>query len=134
MEWILIAMVTLTTLLFAVGGTGFKWARRYVLPMVVLVALWLSGAVWWKFVGVGACLCGAMHLGYGDSTPWWLKTLVICSYFASTLWLGFSWTQIICPAILMGLFVVSQKGKLTWKLWELAAGFMIGFTIGGLIT
>ena len=34
-EWLMIACMGGGGILFAVGGTGFKWARRFVLPVLL---------------------------------------------------------------------------------------------------
>ncbi len=140
-EWIIIAVVTMTTACFATGGTGYKWVRRYLMPILLGVAMFFLGAIWWKILIAMPCLMGLMTLGYGDSVPepdkWILRALIFMGYFLPVIL--FSWQLGLIFSIVGGLtltFVMyqSQKGWVTWKLWELLAGFLIGFTyIGGIV-
>ena len=137
-EWNYIILAPIAALLFAIGGTGYKWARRFVLPAVLLVMCWLNGLSWWQFIGVGVASMIAYCLPYGDSLgdKWWgwvLRSLVVTTYFAALLFAGFSWILIISPCILIAMFAISKMGLLTWKIWELTAGFLIGITLGGLL-
>ena len=135
-EWIIMAGVTLSTAMFAIGGTGYKWIRRYILPLTLALAALSLGAIWWKVIIVTCCLSGALHLGYGDSLPhafrWVLRALIISAYFAPfllySLLLGGIMT-LTGTILLTFMFWTSIKGWLTWKLWELTTGFMIGLAL-----
>jgi len=41
-EILMIACMGTGGILFAIGGTGYKWARRYVMPILLTVFLWLG--------------------------------------------------------------------------------------------
>ena len=93
---------------FSLGGTGFKWARRFLLPAILAILAILGGILWWKALAMGGCLIVALCLPYGDKIPYPVKFLVMCSYFVSTLWLGFSYWQAIGLAIVIILFKLSN--------------------------
>ena len=139
-EWTYIWFVPLSAMLFAIGGTGYKWVRRYVLPVLLVAAmLTLCGVVWWKGLLAMALLCGTLHLPYGDSIPTEiLKFLVFSSYFIALLPLGITAWMIFSPIILFFMWSASNQpwGEkiVVWKIWELTAGFLIGITIARLIT
>ena len=137
-EWNYIILFPLGAALFAIGGTGFKWVRRYALPVLLMLVMWINGIIWWKFLAVGVLSGIAYCLPYGDSTPWWQKSLVIASYFAVMLFLGFTWLMVICPATVIWFFWVSQQSWgtdiMTWKMWECTTGALIGATLARLIT
>jgi hypothetical protein len=52
---------------------GFKWIRRYAMPLgLCAVLIWL-GAIWWKAVLACLGLSAATHIGYQDK--WYKFTL-----------------------------------------------------------
>lgn len=137
-EWNYIIAAPLAAMLFAIGGTGFKWARRYVLPVCLGILCIVNGIVWWKAALVTFLSVTSYCLPYGESLPQeFLKFLVFTSYFASLLVIGVSGWMIISPIILMFMFSASNQpwGEklVAWKVWELTAGFLIGITLGGLL-
>jgi hypothetical protein len=83
------------------------------------------------------CLSGALCLPYGERTPYWLKFLVFCTYFACFVWMGFSWWMVIGPAVIFGLFKVSntQWGQniVFWRVWEAVTALLIGITAASFI-
>lgn len=136
-EWQMIIAMALGGILFAVGGTGFKPARRFILPFLLGgLCLW-NGFVWWKCLIVWLGFTGAFHLPYGSKTPYWAKFLAGCAFVAPTIALGFSWWQIITPLLFILMFWLSNL-KLTekvfkWKIVEFLTGALIGVTIAQLI-
>jgi hypothetical protein len=122
---------------FAIGGTGPKWVRRYLLPVLLGFIALISGVLWWKCLGMSLCLIGALSMGYGERTPYWMKFLVFCSYFASTAWLGFTPWQIMGPFLIFGLFFFSNLKNTAyvffWKACEFIMGSLIGITVAALI-
>ena len=132
MEWVIIGILAVTSTLFAVGGTGFKWVRRYVLPGLLALGLILLGGLWWKVLIACGALCGALHLGYGESKTYWYKFLVGCAYVVPSLLLGFSLWAILTPILFVGLFKLSNwewtAGDFTWKICEFIFGLLIGAT------
>ena len=130
-EFILIGGVCLSSFLFALGGTGFKWARRFLLPTILWGLLILMGInIIQSGIAMGilvACMC----LGYGESTPWWGKALVALSYAIPSLIIGFSWWCVILPPAFLIMFLLSnlEIEGFTWKIVELSTGFLIGCSI-----
>ena len=122
---------------FSLGGTGFKWVRRFLLPAILAILTILGGILWWKALAMGGCLIAALCLPYGKKTPYPVKFLVMCSYFASTLWLGFSYWQAIGLAIAIILFKLSNtkwtQNIVFWKAWEFITGSLIGITVSSLL-
>jgi hypothetical protein len=67
-EWTMIGTMTMAGALFAIGGTGFKWARRFLLPALLVFIGAFSGVLWGKehhigenslcFVGIVSPACG----------------------------------------------------------------------------
>jgi hypothetical protein len=124
--------------LFALGGTelplfgtGFKWLRRFVLPIGLLI-LGVFLTDWWRSVGYAVTLCVFLHQGYGDKCPWWKRIVVFTGYGVSALWIGFSWWQIITPVVLSGMFLLSNTKATSkifqWKYCELAMGLLIAWS------
>jgi len=133
----MIASMGLGGILFAIGGTGFKPARRYILPFCLGVITILSGVIWWKCLVVLFGTMAAFHLPYGSKTPYWVKFLVGCTFILPTIVLGFTLWQIITPVAFILMFRLSNwkffSGEFVWKIVEFLTGTLIGVTIAKLI-
>lgn len=128
-EWIQILVLAASVVCFAIGGTGHKWVRRYVLP----IFLGVIGAMltsWWQGSGYAICLCAVLCAGYGERTPYWMKFLVFCGYGLVSLWFGFTLWCVLTPFVCISLFALSNwkytAKYLSWKIVEMAFGFLIG--------
>ena len=136
-EWNYIILAPLCAALFAIGGTGYKWARRYVMPVCIAAIAMLNGISWYMSALSCVLLIIALCLPYGDSLPhkfrWVIRYLVILSYFAALLPLGLTAFPLITAAVGCSLFYASIRGWLTWKIVELTLGFLIGITAAGIL-
>jgi hypothetical protein len=132
-EWIMILMGVLGVGLFAAGGTGYKWMRRYLMPALFFPCLMLLGVTWWVAAIACGILMGVLTLGYGESTPWWLKALVGISYAIPSLVIGWSWWAVIVPVVFIVLFMLSNWSKtadsFTWKVVEMQYGLVIAISL-----
>jgi hypothetical protein len=132
-EWIIILMGGLGAALFAIGGTGYKWVRRYLMPILFIPCLYLLGVSLISSIISCALLALFMTLPYGITTPWWGKALVGISYAVPSLVIGYSLWVYIVPIIFLGLFVLSSWQKtaksFTWKVVELSYGFIIAMSL-----
>ena len=128
-ELLMIAGMTLSVLLFSLGGTGFKWMRRFLMPSLMGIILILMGVNIYLSITSCVALMIVMCLGYGDSTPWWLKCIVALSYAIPSLIIGFSWWAFILPPAFLAMFFLSNwtptQTSFTWKIVEGATGFLI---------
>ena len=131
-EMIMIVVMGLGGVLFALGGTGYKWARRFVLPFAIGLILSLTGTELWRAVVVWVGLTGAFCLPYGSKTPYWLKFLVGTTFILPSLALGFTVWQIITPVAFIVMFKLSNTFKwakdFTWKVCEFVTGTLIAVT------
>jgi hypothetical protein len=141
-EYYMILAMGLGGILFSLGGTGFKWARRYVLPFLLTGAVAIargSDFMWWQYVGSFACLCGAFHLPYGERTPYPVKLLVGLTFSMPVMFFGFNWWILIVPVVWLAMFLLSNWRKtekiFVWKIVEFITGVLIGcaysIVIGG---
>lgn len=76
---------------------GYKWIRRYVMPIGLCIFLIVLHAIWWKAVLACTGLSGATHLGYGvkDSNAKFAKLKAVFAYaYTGLLMGGFAW--ILC--------------------------------------
>ena len=124
-------------ILGAIGGTGFKPARRFILPFILGLICLFAGFFWWKCLIVWVGLTGAFCLPYGEKVPYWGKFLVGCAFVAPTLALGFTWWQVINPFVFTGIFKLSNTKwagtTFVWKICEFIFFSLIGITIANLI-
>ncbi len=136
-EYLMIIAMGGGGILGAIGGTGFKPARRFILPVLLGAVALLAGFIWWKCLVMAILMMGAFSLPYGERTPYWLKFLVGCAFVAPTLLLGFSVWQIITPAVFITLFWVSNTkwGRTTifWKAWEFIIFACVGICVSSFI-
>ncbi len=132
----MIAAMGSAGILGAIGGTGFKPARRFILPLILGFLGFLAGFLWWKCLIVWLGLTIAFCFPYGQKTPYWLKLLVACTFTLSTLAFGFTWWQIITPLTFIGMFKLSNTkwaGNIfQWKVVEFLTFALVGITIASL--
>jgi hypothetical protein len=133
-EWIFILMMVLGVGLFAAGGTGPKWARRYVLPIALGLCLMWLGVSWWQSIISAVTMIIVFCLPYGDSVPkYWQKFLIGCTYSLPSLAVGLSLWVVIVPVGFITLFFLSNwkptAKAFTWKLVEGAIGFLVSASL-----
>jgi hypothetical protein len=109
---------------------GFKWIRRFCLPIGLFVALLALGSTWYLAALACGLLCGALHLGY--NTNLWLLPLTGLAMGAPALLLGtFTLNQLIMALLpatghaALGL-VSRLDNKFAWAFVALAMGYTIG--------
>ena len=132
-ELILMIGVTGSGLLFALGGTYLKALRRFLMPIMLFICLILMGInIWLSAIAMGV-LCGVLHLGYGESTPWWGKAVVAISYALPALIVGWTWWSLILPPSFLIMFLLSNipifSTSFTWKCVEIMTGTLIGISV-----
>ncbi len=136
-EWLMILMMALGGSGFAIGGTGPKYVRRFILPITFGALAFWAGIEWWRCVGLGVGLCTAFHLGYGERTSYPMKFLTACSFILPTFFLGFSLWQVFTPLAFIGMFWLSNNRYwdrlFPWKIVEFLTGTFIAVTIVQLI-
>ena len=113
-------------ILFAIGGTGYKWVRRYLIPVLVFFAVnnpWVAIAV-----------CIALHLPYGDSlkeTPW-KRYIVFGTFFLPFALVGWTTWILLSWLVTSILFIVSNskwgEKLFPWWIVEPIMGYLIGIT------
>lgn len=136
-EWLMIVTMGVGGVLFAVGGTGPKWARRYIMPFVLGITAYFAGVELWKCLAFWATLTGTLHLGYGEKLPYWRKAITFIAYVLPTLFLGFTvWQPVIAVSMLL-LFLLSNirltANMFVWKICEFLMGAGLGIIIAHLI-
>jgi len=141
--WMVI-LPALSGMLFALGGTtisdkieGQKWARRFLLPFLLGIAVFVGGFKPWQGAGVAIMAIGSFHMGYGEKTPWALKLAVFCLYGAISLPFGVSWWNPITAVGCFILFILSNirltASTLVWKVCEFFFGALVGVQISYLL-
>ena len=140
----LVIMPALGWLLFALGGTsisdkikGQKWIRRFILPFLWGICLFLANFAWFQVCGVALLACLMLSLGYGSYTSWKARLGVFTGYGLISAPIGLSVWNIITPIGCVILFLLSNiklLGKpIIWKIWEGSAGALIGIQISYLL-
>lgn len=132
-----IAAITLSPLLYMLGGYHWKWMRRFLLPAVLGAILLLTGAIWWEVLIFAIAQAITFTLPYGERTPYWLKALVGCSFALPSLILGLTIWQAAIPIIFITTFILSNYKKTAkefpWKICEGITGFLIGIIVARLM-
>jgi len=136
-ELLMIITMGVSGILGALGGYKWKWLRRFVLPILLGIVALTAGKppLMCLYMSVGMVI--AFCLPYGERTPYWLKFVVGCCFVAPTLFIGFSWYQIITPIVFIVLFRLSNwkpfANIVFWKAWEFIVFSMVGITVASLI-
>ena len=128
-EWAYIIMFCGGALLFAIGGTGFKWVRRYLLPILLGVVALLSHVSILSAIGTCVLSSVAFHLPYGSNSPIWLRGLTAIAFGACLLPFQLSPLCFIPTLAFIALYWLSRKFNwFTWKWTELLTGAIWGIT------
>lgn len=128
-ELLFIIYLTLSGLLFTIGGTYNKAWRRYALPLVTLVFLLMCGVNWMVCVGIALARVAAYCLGYGESHTYAYKFIVFILYFLPTVILGFNWWLLFGPVLIITAFKLSNlklfENSFKWKSVEFMMGTLV---------
>src|SRR3990167_1751560 len=128
-----ILMMTSGVLLWNLGGYRWKGFRRFILGPVLCGLLICSGFRIWQAILTGLLTIGVTHMGYGDKSPWWKKTLTAVSYNLPAVVFGWTLWFIIQPVVFLGVFSLSNMGwsrkDFVWKCAEGIAGLVFVVTI-----
>ena len=134
----LITLPVMTALLFALGGSGFKFIRRLLIPALILASCLSQGKNGLLAVVAVTLLSLALSKGYGDELKEDLGPYYYSTLYSIGLIYGFClmplayelWHFFYCliPSLTFGfLTYTSQTYDFPrWKWVELATGFSIG--------
>jgi hypothetical protein len=139
-ELLMIIIMSVSGALFALGGTeipyfktGFKWLRRFVLPLFLALGCVLSGVSWWQASIYALLLCASLHMGYGERASYLKKFLIFVSYSGVSAVIGLSWWLVITPVVLILLFAASNwkpmASSIFWKAAEFVMGTLIAISL-----
>lgn len=112
-------------------GKGFKWIRRFGLPIGLFIGLaWLRPDIWYLALLACTLLCGALHLGY--NTNLWLLPVTGLAMGAPALVLGgFGAWEIGVACLPMLVHTIAgllsrTSNRFGWSWVALAMGWAIG--------
>jgi hypothetical protein len=137
-EWLMIASMGASGICFAIGGTGFRFVRFAIMPLILGLICFFAHVLWWHCLGMALCLGAVLTFGDGEKVPYWRKILVYTGCSLSTIWIGLSWWQVFLVPLSLLLYVLSNW-KLTasifpWKICEFGKGFLIGAIIAQILS
>lgn len=144
-EIITMIVLTVSPLLFMLGGYRNKIWRRVVLSVVMAGSAIIWGIPIVLAVIFGVLSVGVLSLGYGTDTPWIVpfkmvdgafkssKILTACALSVPTATsIAFTIWQVILPPVFLILFWLSSMSQFRrdfqWKVVEGAIGFLYGAT------
>lgn len=107
-------------LLWALGGTGYKWARRFVLPILLGVLALLLEVSWFRVVLTVILSIGALCLPYGSKSPIWQRILTGLTFSVCLLPLKLSFLVLIPSAVFGLTYWLSLR--FNWFTWKIAEG------------
>lgn len=124
-ETTIIALLAAGGVLWAVGGSGLKFLRRFLWPVLCAGLLAFSGVSLLTSLGVCLGLIVVSSAPYGDSTPWPLRIAVFAALPAPALAINMNaWPWVLaCGLLVSGLAFATRKwNAVSQKLFEFGAG------------
>jgi len=113
--------------LFAIGGTFWKPARRFILPVLLGVVAYLSHISIVSAILATILSMVAFSMPYGDNTPILLKVFTAVAMGACLLPLQLNPIVAVVPAVfLIGMILSNKFNWFTWKWVELLTGAIWG--------
>ena len=131
-ETLLFLIVTSHVALWRVGGMGWKWARRILLPVLTAVFLFLLGIPWHLSLLTAVAESVTLHLGYGEGSPLWKRALISSSFgFPALVLYPYAWWAPLITLSHFGLWYAASRrwNFVWWGLCEMMAGFSQGTVI-----
>ena len=132
-EWYMIILPALGWLCWSIGGTGYKWVRRYLFPVVLGTACLVAGIVWWRSLLLSGLAIGVSCLGYGEEKTWLQRSLVALGLSIISIPIGLSWWNVTTGVAFVLLFIASNwqpfANTFTWKLVEGITGCLVGVQV-----
>lgn len=129
-ENLILTIIILTPLLYSLGGMVWKPLRRYGIPLLFLGASLVTGSISLKVIGAILLTCGALHLGYGSNSNWFMKIIYALAISLPALLIKFNFWMIILPIVFLGTFYLSNKPKwqyvFNWRICEALNGIVLG--------
>lgn len=117
-------------LFFAIGGYDTLYFRRFLMPIVIAVAVSISVGVWWLGLTVLPVM-GTLCLGYHDGK--WLKRGAWMALQASVIGIGCVLTghlsYLLYAIYVMGAFILGAT-LYTWE--QLVGDFIFGGWLGAI--
>jgi hypothetical protein len=137
-EWFMIALMVLGVACFSIGGTGYRFVRFAIMPLLMGLIAYFSAIPLWRDLLFACSLGVVLTLGYGEKIPYWRKALTFSGYSLATLWLGFSWWQVLSPPLILLIFFLSNwkvtSSIFRWKICEASFGFLIAVIVADIIS
>ena len=100
-----------------VGGSGYKWVRRYG------IALILAAYTWNPLVGLLAFV--AFCLPYGDDEPWYINPITAAAHSIISLPIGFGILNLVTLGVVL-LCMNPLSKRVNWKVCEFLMGLSVG--------
>lgn len=143
-EMWMVIMPALGWFCFAMGGTqisdkieGQKWIRRFLLPILWGICIFLAGCTIWQAIVCMIPAIGMFHLGYGSKTSWKMRLLTFAGYGIISTPIGLSFWNLITFGLCALLFLLSNtkitSGTFVWKVCEGMFGAAIGIQLSYLL-
>jgi hypothetical protein len=137
-EWLMIAAMATGGICFSIGGTGFRWVRFAIMPVLLGLICWKAGIAWQRDLGFVIPAAIDLTLGYGEKVPYWRKCLVFAGYGLSVLILGFTWWVFLVGPLCLLLFFLSNwkptSSTFVWKICEFLFGTYLGCAVASVIS
>ena len=119
-----------TIALYSLGGMFFKPIRRYGIPILYTIISVINGSYNLNVFLATLVLCGALHLGYGSNSNWFMRVLYALVISLPALIIRFNFWMIILPIVFLGTFYLSNKPKwqyiFNWRISEALSSVFLG--------
>jgi len=136
-ENLILITIIFTILLYSLGGMFWKPLRRYGIPLLYTIISTINGTYNLNVFLATLVLCGALHLGYGQNSNWFMKIIYALAISLPSLIIKFNFWMIILPIVFLGTFYLSNKPKwqyiFNWRICEALTSGVLGILWGQII-
>ena len=118
--WQTILLACEIGILYTIGGNGYKWVRRYGIPIILGVA---TANLWVALIAFSALI-----QPYGDDEKWWVNLATAIFHGCISLPIALTiWNPITVLVVMAVMYPLSKR--VPWFALEILMGVTVGVQV-----